>query len=171
MKRVKASWVIASIAAVVWVTAWSHLGAAQGTDGNSNPAIGTWKLNLEKSRYDPGPPPKSQTQKFEAVGKDGAKNTTEGVAADGSRIAYSWTANYDGKDYPVTGVGTPNGSDTIAVKRIDANTFETTLKKAGKVVLTNTTVYSKDGKLRIITGKGTNAAGQPTTNVTVYDRQ
>ena len=171
MKRVKASWVIVSIAAVVGVTSGSRVGAAQGTNGNSNPAIGTWKLNLAKSKYDPGPPPKSQTQKFEAVGNDGAKNITEGVAADGSRTAYSWTVNYDGKDYPITGVGTPNGSDTIAIKRIDANTTTSTLKKAGKVVLTTRTVYSTDGKLRTITYKGTNESGQPTNNVAVYDRQ
>jgi hypothetical protein len=34
----------------------------------SNPSIGTWKLNLAKSKYSPGPPPKSQTTKIEAVG-------------------------------------------------------------------------------------------------------
>jgi hypothetical protein len=72
-------------------------------------------------------------------------------------------------DYPIT--GTPNGADTIAIKRIDANTFEITLKQAGKVVLTSSGVYSKDGKLRTLTSKGTNEKGQPTNTVGVYDRQ
>ena len=71
----------------------------------------------------------------------------EGIAGDGSRVAYSFTANYDGKDYPYTGVGTPNGADTIALKRPDPHTIETTGKKAGKVVNTTRQVYSKDGKL------------------------
>jgi hypothetical protein len=60
---------------------------------------------------------------------------------------------------------------SIALNRIDAYTVEATLKKAGRIVLTNRVVYSKDGKLRTITGKGTNANGQPTTNVVVYERQ
>ena len=136
----------------------------------SNPAIGTWKLNVAKSKYSPGPPPKSQTSTIEAAG-NGVKVTTEGVAGDGSKIAYSYTANYDGKDYPVTGTGTPSGEDTIALKRVDANTFTSTGKKAGKVVTTNRTVYSQDGKSRTITVKGTNASGQPTNTVAVYDKQ
>src|SRR5215467_1585441 len=50
--------------------------------------------------------------------------------------------NYDGKDYPVTGI--PDW-DTIARKRINAYKMEITHKKAGKVVSTATSVVSKDG--------------------------
>jgi hypothetical protein len=32
----------------------------------SNPFIGTWKLNTVKSRYSPGPGPQSVTRTFEA---------------------------------------------------------------------------------------------------------
>jgi hypothetical protein len=45
------------------------------------------------------------------------------------------------------------------------------LKKSGKVVLTTRSVVSKDGKIRTVTGKGTNANGQATSNVTVYEKQ
>ena len=132
--------------------------------------FGTWKLNVAKSTYSPGPPPKSQTRREEPSG-NGLKSTFDGVAGDGSRIAYSFTAQYDGKDYPETGVGTPNGADTIALKRIDDYTYEATLKRAGKVVLTTRNVISKDGKVMTITSKGTNQAGQATNNVTVYEKQ
>ncbi len=137
----------------------------------SNPMIGSWKLNLAKSKYTPGPAPKSQSTTMEAAG-DGIKNVTKGIAADGSTIDYRYTAiTLDGKEYPVTGSGAPSGGDTIAVKRVDAYTFESTMKKAGKVVQTNKVVYSKDGKLRTITAKGTSKSGQPTSSVAVYDRQ
>jgi hypothetical protein len=136
----------------------------------SNPSIGTWKLNVAKSKYSPGPPPKSQTGIYEAVG-NGVKVSVEGVAGDGSKIAYSYTANYDGKDYPVTGTGAPNGADTVAMKRVGANTIDATFKKAGKLVSTNRAVYSQDGKSRTITSKGTNVSGQPTNNVSVYEKQ
>ena len=48
----------------------------------SDPRIGTWKLNVEKSKYDPGPAPQSNTMKVEASG-EGEKATTEGVNAAG----------------------------------------------------------------------------------------
>jgi hypothetical protein len=50
----------------------------------NNPSIGTWKLNLTKSKYSPGPPPKSQTGTYEAAG-NGVKVTVEGIAGDGSK--------------------------------------------------------------------------------------
>jgi hypothetical protein len=129
--------------------------------------IGTWKLNVAKSKYSPGPAPKSQTVTFAAAGQ-GIKVTTEGVAADGSKTAQSYTANYDGKDVVLTGSAT---SDHVSLKRINATTVERTDKKAGKVVQTITRVVSADGKTMTITTKGTNAQGQAVHNVGVYDKQ
>src|SRR5215470_17760684 len=68
----------------------------------TDPFIGTWKLNLAKSKYSPGPSPKSQTVTHEAVGQ-GVKFTAKGTDAEGKPIDFQFTANYDGKDYPVTG--------------------------------------------------------------------
>ena len=136
----------------------------------SNPFGGTWKLNVAKSKYVAAPGPRSETRTVEAQG-NGARYSYEGVAGDGSRIAYNYTTNYDGKDSPISGVGQPNGGDTIAIKRVDANTTTATAKKAGKVVLTTRTVVSKDGKVTTITAKGTNEQGQPTSATTVWDKQ
>ncbi len=47
------------------------------------PLIGTWKLNLSKSIYDPGPAPQSLIHRYESVGKDTCKNTRDMVDADG----------------------------------------------------------------------------------------
>jgi restriction endonuclease S subunit len=99
------------------------------------------------------------------------KVTFDGIAGDGSRIAYSYTAKFDGKDYPEVGVGTPNGADTIALKRIDDYTVEATLKKAGKIVQTTRAVLSKDGKVLTNTSNGTNVAGKPINTVAVYEKQ
>jgi len=130
-----------------------------------NPFVGTWKLNVAKSKYVTAPAPKNETRTVEAQG-DGAKYSFEGVAGDGSRIAYSFTTNYDGKDSPISGVGFPNGADTIAIKRINANTATATWKKAGKVVGTNRVVVSKDGKVTTLISKATNAS-----STTVWDKQ
>ena len=133
----------------------------------ASPEVGTWKLNVAKSKYSPGPAPKSQSVTFAAAGQ-GVKVTTEGVAADGSKTAQSYTANYDGKDVPLTGSAT---TDMVSLKRVNATTVERTDKKAGKVVQTLTRVVSADGKTLTITTKGTNAEGKPVNNVAVYDKQ
>ena len=92
----------------------------------------------------------------------------EGVNADGSTIAQTYTANYDGKDVPLTGAA---DSDTTSLKRINVNTWVQTRKKGGKVVVTLTDVVSADGKSFTSTQKGTNAQGQAVNNVQVFDKQ
>ena len=137
---------------------------AQATD----PLIGTWKLNVAKSKYTPGPVPKSQTVKFESSGQ-GVKVTVDGVNADGTRMPVTqYTANYDGKDNPITG---SQDVDMVSLKRIDARTTVRTDKKGGKVLVTRTRTVAQDGKMLTITSKGTNAQGQAFNEVGVYDKQ
>src|SRR5438552_1687634 len=104
------------------------LGACAGTMSGqtADPRIGTWKLNVAKSQFNPGPPNQSLTVKVEASGQ-GEKVATEGVNADGTRAATQYTANFDGKDYPLT--GSPL-SDTVSLNRVDARTTDRTDKKA-----------------------------------------
>src|SRR5580704_4412459 len=90
--------------------------AALGADNT----IGTWKVNIAKSKYTPAPfPVKSLTAVREAA-PDGVKVTMTGERADGSPINASYTAKYDGSPTAVTGSGTPY--DSIAVKQVKANT-------------------------------------------------
>ena len=137
--------------------------SAQASDAR----IGTWKLNVEKSKYSPGPAPQSSTLKVEASGQ-GEKATTEGVNAAGTATMTQYTAQYDGKDSPITG---SQNADTVSLKRIDARTMERTDKKGDKVVATSTRVVSEDGKTMTVTTKGTNAQGQAVDNVTVWEKQ
>ena len=134
----------------------------------SDSQIGAWTLNVAKSKYSPGPVPKSATTKIEAAG-NGTKVVVDQVLADGTTRRWESTAAYDGKDAPVTG-NNPD-ADTIARTRIDATTVQTIQKKAGKVTLTQRSVVSADGKTRTVTTTGTNAAGQQVNNVAVYEKQ
>jgi hypothetical protein len=132
--------------------------------------FGTWTLNIAKSTFDPGPPPMSQMRKEEKVGR-AIKTVVEGVDAKGNKIAYAFTVTPDGKDYPIAGPGVPYASDTVAFVDIDPFTIDATFKKAGKVTGTAHSVMSKDGRTLTVTSKGTNAAGQRTNNVTIWDKQ
>ena len=137
--------------------------AARGADQQS----GTWKMNPTKSKYSPGPAPKSITVTIESDA-DNIKLTSDGIDAAGNPTHVEYTAKYDGKDYPLTGV--PN-ADTVALKRIDAKTTQSTVKKGGQVVMTVTSVVSNSGKRRTSTFKGKDAQGQDIDNVVVYDKQ
>jgi hypothetical protein len=157
------------VALGVVVTLGVVLGAGSGrvSAQASDPRIGTWTLNVEKSKYNPGPAPQRVTLKIEASGQ-GEKYTTEGVNAAGTATKTEYTAQYDGKDYPLTGSQT---ADTVSLKRIDARTIERTDKKGDKVVTTITQVLSQDGKTMTSTVKGTNAQGQAVDNVIVWEKQ
>jgi hypothetical protein len=130
--------------------------------------IGTWKLNLAKSTFNPGPAPKSQTLKVEAWGADGVKYTADGVDAEGKPMHWELQAKYDGKFVPFK--GNPD-ADLLAYKRIDAHTVEASTQLNGKAMGTTKVVVSADGKTRTLTQTGTNAKGQTVNNVVVYDKQ
>jgi len=130
--------------------------------------VGTWKLNLAKSKFSPGPAPKSQTLKIEAWGDDGVKYTADGMDPEGKPTHWEFQGKYDGKMNPFK--GNPD-ADMIAYKRIDANTVEATTTLNGKPAQTTKVVVSKDGKTRTLTQTGKNAKGQDVNNVVVYDKQ
>ncbi len=137
--------------------------AAWGAD----PLIGTWKLNLDRSKFSPGPPPKSHTLNFSQDGEF-IVSKSEGVNAKGEQTGSSSRWKKDGQDYALTGSKT---LDTMAVKRIDDHTADFTYKKAGKVVSSLRLAISKDGKTATTTSKGTNADGTKYDNRRVYDKQ
>ena len=143
--------------------------SSSAANAQTNPLVGTWKLNLTKSKYDPGPAPKSLTRKVEAQG-DGVKYTFDGVGADGKPLAYSFAVKFDGKDNPIMG-SMPSGADSISAKRVDANTYDATLSKGGKVVGASHVTVSKDGKTTTVESNGTTAAGAKAHDVQVYDKQ
>lgn len=151
-----------SVLAVV-TTSWIGL-SAQSAD----PWIGTWKVNAAKSKYDPGPPPKSSTHKFELSEGGFVKHTIDTVDAQGQASHTEVVAKFDGKDYPVQGAQTKN---TRAYKRIDDRTLEVTNKTDGKVTNTVRVVVSRDGKTQTGTQTGKNAQGQPLNNTAVLDKQ
>ena len=154
----------AALAALMLSVAWlAPLAQAQSKD----PVIGTWKINPEKSKYNPGPPPKSLVVKFEPAGK-GVKNTTEFVNAEGKAFTIVYTAEYDGKDVPLTGSGTANA---VAIKQLKDGSVERVDKKDGKVTSTMVRKVSKDGKTLTVTQKSTNPQGKPVDNMMVFDRQ
>jgi hypothetical protein len=135
----------------------------------SDPRIGTWKLDAAKSTFENQTyARKSETRTYESSG-NAIKVSSEMIRADGSKQAYGFDATPDGKDYPYTGYQ-PGGAETLSTKRV-GDTFTAVSKKGGKALYTTTNVVSKDGKALTLTTKGTDANGQNIGSVRVYNRQ
>jgi len=155
-----------SVLAILLLFALSSIAVTAQTSAKAV-FVGTWKLDPAKSKYSPGPTPKSQMAVLEAV-DGGMKVVSDRVEADGQKVRFEWTAKFDGKDYPVKGDA---GRDAVSVKKIDDNNLEITNKKAGKVTTTIKAAYAKDGKTRLETVTGMNAKGEKINNVTAWTKQ
>jgi hypothetical protein len=143
------------------------LAIGTGTAVAADAAVGTWKLNLGKSTFSPGPAPKSQTRIY-AESAQGMALTVKTTAADGKDSTTNLTFKEDGKPYPVS--GNPD-FDMVSVTRVDALTIHSTQTKAGATVGNAVRTVSKDGKTLTFAQKGTHANGAKYDDVSVYDRQ
>lgn len=132
----------------------------------AEPYLGTWKANLAKSKYNPGPAPKSVVATYT---KDGEwvvlKNDT--VSADGQTVSRTNRYKRDGKEYPFNG---PQGKGTIAVKAINDYVTDAVIKSDSGHAMVHA-VISKDGKTRRQTITGTNADGKKMKNTVVFEKQ
>jgi hypothetical protein len=149
------------IVATVLVAIVGAVALAQSSD----PQVGTWKLNAGKSK---GTMFQGGTVTVEPAGQ-GLKTSVDLVGQDGTPSKWSFTAQPDGKDYPIIG-DNPFGN-TLSVTRVDARTLKATIKQDGKVTVMQTVTVSEDGKTRTITSKGTSLKGQAIDSMTHYERQ
>ena len=139
-------------------------------DAAAKAYLGTWKLNVAKSKFDPGPGPKEVIRIHEDAGGGQIRVTTKTVGQDGSGST-TYTYRPDGKDVPITG-GRGGGPATISITAVDPYTVTYAQKLAdGKTVNSGRRVVSKDGKTMTITGTGTNAKGMKTSSTQVFEKQ
>ena len=131
-------------------------------------AIGTWKLNVAKSRFTPGPGWRSQMRTY-VLQPDGAVLVTwTGVGGHGEPMHVRFVSRLDGKDYPVTG---SDKYDTLNATAVDALTVKSVEKRGGKVAGIALRTLSPDGKVMTITDEGTNRKGEKFSQVLVFERQ
>jgi hypothetical protein len=141
--------------------------ASVGPVGPSDPLVGTWVMNPAKSKFNPGPAPKSITVTYEPAAK-GLHVVSVLVTQDGTSSTSEYTAAYDGKDYPITGVPQV---ESVQLRQIDALTSERIDKRGGQRVQSYTRQVYADGRTLIVTQKGTDATGSPVDNEIVFDKK
>jgi len=135
---------------------------------STNPWLGTWTLNVEKSSYDPGPPPYARATFVVKPAGDGVLMVYDMVRARGGVTHLEWTGRFDGEDYPVQGV---DEVLTNAYHQIDAQTYEGVVKAGGRVTATARVVFSPDGRTMTTETLGGNPQAQNLRWVTVYEKR
>ena len=130
-----------------------------------DPVLGTWKLNLAKSKY-AIPAPKSTTVTITPAGR-GYTFTIDAVGADGQPQKWSYTSAFDGAESPVT--GNPNIDAVIASSQGSGTIVR--YKKAGNVITTTTSEVSDDGRTLVVTIKVPDGKGNEISSTAVYERQ
>ncbi len=128
--------------------------------------LGTWSFEPGLSAYESGPPPRRSTRVFERSG-DGVHFLHTGLNAEGSPFRTEYVANYDGREYTVSG---STLYDTVALRLIDRATLDLTFRQSGTVTVTARRVISDQRRRMTITATGRNAQGQSFRNLLVYRR-
>ena len=121
-----------------------------------DPLVGTWALNVKRSKiHPPSLPPQSMTVTYEQT-TGGLRSISTVVLRDGSASRSEYTAAYDGKDYPITGV--PH-VDSVSMRQIDPLTTECISKRAGQQVQSYMRQVYADGRVMLVTQKGNDTVG------------
>src|SRR5215472_6200306 len=138
---------------------------AQATD----PLVGVWNVDVFKSAYVTGQPPVRRTMTFEAAGDSlhFTQETTNQGFNTSETIKVEYTAKVDGKDYPIMN----SGLDTVALKKIDATTYERIGKIKGMQTETASMKLSNRNKTMTITTKGVTDTGNEYSRIEVFNKQ
>jgi len=144
--------------------------ATASAQSRDDPSLGSWKLNVAKSTFTPGPPIKGDTRSYEVNDEGWLIVTTETIQPDGKRTGVRFAAKFDGKPYPQIGRFAPTVT-LITYEPVDKRTLKYTQRdSSGKVVSTNTRIVSADGKTMTIEQKSTDDKGRPVVNVELFER-
>jgi hypothetical protein len=157
---------LAAVLLTAGISATVSLRAAQAPSTTSEDyLIGTWLLDVAKSKYSPGPGPVTETRTYRR-GPNGIEGTIQRRFADGRSDRIEYVAEYD-REYPVLGT---EEYDHILLKRITARVAEAVLSHAGRVYGTARRVVDESGKTMTITFKREGSSGTTVNNTAFYQK-
>lgn len=131
------------------ITVWRRSGGAHDP---RNPFIGEWTQDISKTRLRQG-----LVIKIEPSGNDGVHFAGE----------FSYTANFDGRDYPLK----DSRDDTVALALIDAHTVDATYKRGDEIGDQDRWVVSADGRQMTLTTTGSWGTGERIKESLVFRKQ
>lgn len=108
----------------------------------SDPFLGTWKLDLSRSTFTPGPPPKAKILAFSETAQGVVIDETE-TEPDGQVLTFGIPYARDGRPTP------QNASpayDMLSVTQPDAHTMNWKVMRRGEVIGWARATVSPDGR-------------------------
>jgi hypothetical protein len=130
----------------------------------TDPILGTWKLNVAKSKFDPGPAPRNETRTFEAA-PEGIKATIDFTAADGSGFGGPSSL------YERAGGIFTTEPEVDEITRVGSREYRIANLRSGKVVGGQTAILSEDGMVMTIKKTRTFPFIEILHDVRVFERQ
>ena len=132
----------------------------------ADPVVGTWKLNVAKSKFTAGAELTAGTRVYteangvytldqKLTGKDGKEKSNQAQYSNGKDVKQAAAA----------------AADTTFAKKVDANTWDFDLKKDGKVVGHVHRVVSADGKTLTVHNSGMQLSGVSGDETLVFEKQ
>ena len=126
--------------------------------------VGTWRLDVAKSKYSPGPPLKAETRIY-TRDASGIQGRIDRQYADGRHEVIDYRADLD-REVPVSGT---KAYDAVRLKRVDAHTTEGVLSHAGRTFGFSRRVIAADGKTMTIWFRR-EEPGDMVNNLAVYTK-
>src|SRR5262249_23924481 len=135
----------------------------------SGPLVGGWDVGVFQSTDVTGEAPVKRVITFEPAGDSlhFTQETTNQGFNTSETIKIEFTAKLDGKDYPIMN----SGLDTVALKKIDAATYERIGKIKGMQTETATMKLSNRNRTMTISTKGVTDAGNEYSRTEVFNKQ
>lgn len=155
------------ILATLWI-GFALVAFAATQASESDPFVGTWQLNRQKSHYPPGACPQSMVIVMEAAGT-GIHYRSETTYADGRFMRAEYTADYNGKEVLVT--GSAGLLLPVSLRRPDTHTVVARYTRALQVIAKSRRVVSRDGRFMTITTTSPGPTGKNLLSVGVYEKK
>lgn len=132
----------------------------------ADPIVGTWKLNVEKSKFTTGAALTAGTRIY--TEDNGLYTLVQKLTgADGKEMSIRSTY----RDSKEEKQAAPSSVDATLAKKVDANTWDFELKKNGKTVGHVHRTVSADGKTLTVHNTGMQANGTLGDQTLVFDKQ
>ncbi len=132
----------------------------------ADPIVGTWKLNVEKSKFSHGAALTAGTRVYTQA--DGMYTLDQKLTGTDGKEMSNQAQYRDGKEEKQVAGGR---ADTTLAKKINARTWTFELKKDGKVVGHVHRVVSADGKTLTVHNTGLRLSGATGDETLVFDKQ
>ena len=153
---------------VAAVASFALLSAPLPLSGQPPEWFGTWTLNLEKSIYNPGPPPyKRASMNVRPIRRGGVRFSYDFIYPRGGLQHVEWDGRFDGNDYILQGA---DEYVTYAYRQTGARTYEITAKLDSRVTAVATVTISADGRTITTSTRSANARHRAVTSTTVYEK-